>query len=189
MLKMGLNPLVSQWQVAGFATDCDLVFVDKVESGEGNPPEVIWASRNGETRLHFVDDPFIDLKYLAFVGAEEEQLANQARESSSVLTLQDALDRAGREEEESERLQTASLLGVLAPAQYEPAVFEAYRRLFASPSAAVRRRAVIAASYPAWPEFKSLLKELLATEPDGAVRARAEVALAALDQQGAGLDS
>ncbi len=184
MLKLGLDPSISQWQVACFAADCDLVFFDKVEPGDRNPLEVIWASRNGETQLHFIDDPLIDLSYLALVGVEAEQISDRALESSSAVTLCNALDRVESDEDENERLHTASLLGVLAPVQYEPAVFEAFQKLFASPSAAVRRRAVMAASYPAWPEFQPLLKQLSLTEADPEVRERAKAALKAFELHG-----
>lgn len=183
MLKLGLSPSMSQWQVACFATDCGLVFFDKIEPGERNPLELIWASRDGETRLHYVDDAFIDLKYLALAGAETELLAGKARASLAAVTLQDALDRTNEEEDQDERLQTASLLGVLAPPQYEPSVFNAYSKLSASPDAAVRRRTVIAASYVAWPEFKPLLKTL-ATDADASVHERARVALDAFNRHG-----
>ena len=68
MLKLGLDAAATQWRVSCVAADLGLVFYDKVIPSETNPAEVIWTSRDAETRLHRIEDPFIDQIYLAIVG-------------------------------------------------------------------------------------------------------------------------
>lgn len=184
MLKLGLDPSTTQWRVACFAADRGLVFYDKVAPSESNPTELIWASRDGENRLHFVDDPVIVLKYLAFVGPDAPGLYEQAGAELPVFTMRDALARLASDESEEERLQTASLLGLLAPAEFDPEAFEALRVLLTAPSPAVRCRAIMAAAYPAWPQFRPLLESLREGDPEPEVRARADAALEAYDKLG-----
>lgn len=184
MLKLGLDPSLTQWRVACFAADRDLVFYDKVAPSESNPTELIWASRNGESHLHYVDDPVIVLKYLAFAGPDAPELYERAGAELAVFTMRDALARLSSDESEEDRLQTASLLGLLAPADFDPECFEAIEALLTAPSRAVRCRAIMAVAYPAWPQFRLLLESLREGDPEPEVRARADAALEAYDKLG-----
>lgn len=184
MLKLGLDPSITQWRIACFAADCGLIFYDKVAVSESNPAELIWSSRDGMSHFHYVDDPIISLKYLAFAGPGAPELYDRAGAELPVLTLRDALARLSDDESEEDRVTTASLLGLLAPAGFDPECFEAMKSLLFAPSRSVRRRAIMAAAYPAWPQFRPLLESLRDGDSEPDVRGRAEAALEAYDRLG-----
>ncbi|MFL6729676.1 MAG: HEAT repeat domain-containing protein [Sphingomicrobium sp.] len=184
MLKLGLDDTITQWRVAGFAADNNLVFYDKVLEGPNNPQEVIWATRDGLTSFHFIDDPIIGLKYLTSDGPRAQHIGEQAHSALPALTLKDALRRLGRDESEEERLTTISLIGLLAPATFDPEIMEVFTTTMNSPSIRVRRHAILAASYAGWPELRALFAKVRREDTDPGVRDRAEVAIQAFSNLG-----
>ena len=182
MLKLGLDEVASQWRVSCVAADLGLVFYDKIAPSPSNPTEVIWTSPDGETRLYRIEDQFIGQTFIAIDGPDAARVEAGVRDGLPVRDLAEALARIGTEETDETRLETAALLGWLAPPQFDAEVFAAFETLLESPSPAVRAKAVSAMAYPVWPEFRPLLRRLAAEDEDPDVRARAEVALQAFER-------
>ncbi|WAS97618.1 HEAT repeat domain-containing protein [Nannocystis punicea] len=179
MQRIVIEDRFTQWKVACFAADRGLVFYDKIPESDANPEEVIWASRDGATRLHRLDDRFLSIAYLVVDGAEEASLAAGAIDELDGLSLATLLAALAVDPRAARAFPVIASLGVLAPPSFEPRVFDHLSRLLADEEPSLRSKALNAAAYPTWPEFLPLLEAMANDDPDLAVRERAAVALAA----------
>ncbi|MDC0715394.1 HEAT repeat domain-containing protein [Nannocystis bainbridge] len=189
MPRIVIEDRVTRWKVSCFAADHGLVFYDKVPESDANPEEVIWASRDGATRLHRLEDRFAGLAYLILDGEEEASLTTRAIDELDGLSLATLLIALAADPDAARAFPVIAALGVLAPPAFEPHVFAVFSRLLADADPSLRGKALAAAAYPAWPEFVPLMTAMASDDPDPDVRERAAVAVAAFRRHLAGEES
>jgi hypothetical protein len=108
-------------------------------------------------------------------------LAEQRLDTWTPEALLEAVDTAANPKEAA---LSVLRLGLGAPREFDSEVFERVERSSSHPDPRVRRTAIAATGYSAWPQFRPLLERVAAEDPDPQRRDDAEIMLQTFDQEG-----
>ena len=125
-----------------------------VEVGETRPYEEIWSLDNGHSAVHYIEDGLLGLLYVVVLGEHVDEVEASLRRALETVRPKDALEWLEDAASAERRVQAAAYLAASAE---RPALdlIEAFDRLMRDPVADVRRAAIFAATYPAWPDSPS----------------------------------
>jgi hypothetical protein len=162
-------PTVSRDEVTELGWDLDWVFEDLV-GGDGQPEEKIWLTEDERSSIHFIEDHVLNVNYIAVEGEKKEKIAAQIRARLRALDMDD-LERLFDEAEDADDW-IAAIYRVAASTSgtCDAELLSFYRRALEHDDPEVRRAAIYAMAYPAWKEFRPILEETKAKDPDPRVR-------------------
>ena len=149
--------------------------VKEYPASEDNTHEQIYrAGQDGTSTVHYIEDQFVKVRYALTRGPESEALAEQVR---SILPHGPDDRVLAAAEDDGEDLQymvswmlSATVLGDQAGHDRLRALIE--KRL-AHENPAVRRVALLAASWLEWPDFRASIERMAEDDPDEDVRREA----------------
>jgi hypothetical protein len=152
--------------------------------------EQVWAFPDRTTAVNYVESPLAGVHYFNLRGARVPHFTTeltrrvQARSPEELLASavgpmpHDEYVKALNRMPDGEHIWALNRLAITFPA-YDPAVFaifEAYATK--APSPHLRRSAVNAMGFRLWPQFRPLLEQIIAEDPDESVREHAKAILA-----------
>jgi hypothetical protein len=141
------------------------------------PFEKVWLNEPGDTSIHWIEDPILDLDYFVVQGAHQGEIADELREDFPTYSRDEL--RAGLDDAQDwpAFLLALQRAAAAAPPAYDPEIAGWFDRGFGHEEPAVRKMAAILTSYPGWPELRPAL-ERLGDDEDAEVRSVAQSMLA-----------
>ena len=174
MRRIVLAPEMSRDAFAGYcyAQDWHLEAIMDEDRGIGRPSQDVCRDDRTGTRIAFVDDYLVDVRYLYVDGPGEAQLEAQLYKAKEVATIPPAaiFKMLRRGAPRGERLLGIRYLAVTAPASPDQRWAKAFRALLADRDPDVRDAALQCASYPAWPELRRTAEKMTKHDPHPGVR-------------------
>jgi hypothetical protein len=143
------------------------------------PFEKVWLTDDRSTSIHWIEDPVLELSYLAVNGERCDEIADALRADLDTFDREDLRAMIERAHEWFDFLLALHHVAAAAPSVFDPELYAWFERGFTHEEPDVRKMAAILTAYPGWPEFRAPLEQLL-EDPDEEVR---EVAGQILQQQ------
>ena len=126
------------------------------------------------TTIHYVEDSYIKVRYAVVRGPQADPFAEDLMERVAYAPVEVVLEAA---EDESEGLQHVISWMLSATALADQAGHARLVRLIEARlrhgNAAVRRVALVAATWLEWPDFRATVERLASDDPDQDVRSQA----------------
>ncbi|HEY1345687.1 MAG TPA: hypothetical protein VGF54_11910 [Streptosporangiaceae bacterium] len=171
--RIVLSPRVTRREFEDIAFGSGWRLHEVVEAAEEHPYEEIWSVDNGRSAVHYIEDGLLGLLYVIVLGEHVDELEASLRRALETVRPADALEWLDDAASAERRVQAAAYLAASAehPA---PDLIEAFDRLMRDPVADVRRAAIFAATYPAWPELLPLVQNVARDDADAGVRDAAQ---------------
>ncbi|HEX8318599.1 hypothetical protein [Longimicrobium sp.] len=143
--------------------------------------EAIWMTADQQTFINYVADFGLQLHYVVVQGQEAEEVAGELEREFPVIGREAVLGMVAAADTRDTLIHAIYHIAAAAREDREdPELFAAIERLFAHPEADVRRAAVFACTYAAWPSFREPLRRLAEQDADADVRAIAQATLDSL---------
>jgi hypothetical protein len=163
-----LEPTMEPEDFAEAAEEAGWTLIAENEEEASKPYELIYRTdEKGETTAHYVDDRFIMVRYAAARGPGKAAVAADIEELLDYVRDDEALEQAERDRDDLQEmvdwLLTATALREQAGRERLTALVE--KRLGHS-SSAIRRAALLAASWLEWPEFRATIEQIAKDESD-----------------------
>jgi hypothetical protein len=136
------------------------------------PPQVVWTTDDGRATVTYVEDDMLDVRYVQVEGPVE-RVWDALRSRGMVFSAADVAELADAAVTPEEILATASYVGVAAGDTAVPDLLMALERALADPHPEVRRVALMACAYAAWPELLPRLEQIESADPDPEAKALA----------------
>lgn len=162
----------------------DWDWMKTVEESAAGPREAIFMTRDRRTAFHFVEDSFLDAKFVLVRGDDVEgglelvrPLVPHRRDEDVLAMARGAL---GVDERVRGLLDLAVIAGQLDPQEVREVIEEAA----GAKDAVLRRASLLVISYLGWPELRGLAQEMATRDPDPEVRSEAEILLEGYDLHG-----
>lgn len=157
-----------------------------IEEMKDHPREVIFATLDKKTSVHFVDDSYLETRFLIFRGAEASAAHARALEVVAHRPDEEVLEAAKAAAGEA-RADSLLALAAIAAQLDRGRVVEAFRVAALAREPMVRRAAIVAMGYMGWPELRELAEAMAASDPDQGIREDASALLEGYDLQDRGL--
>lgn len=145
--------------------------------------EVTWKA-GPATRLHYVEDD-MSPNCFVYVGSGTANMASskgqEVYEKFYPWSLQDLVDQVEVASHPLELGQAVLRLGIAAPYQFDPGVFERVQIGLRNSDERVRDMSLWATTYSPWPEYRPLLAEIADYDRVEKLRERARLTLEAFD--------
>jgi hypothetical protein len=142
--------------------------------GKGDSYEEAWANSDQTQALSYVEDGISDQSYVTVRGRDIDDLALEVTRKIPTYYDSELVDRAYHEADHDAQVTNLYRLAIAFP-DHDPEVahiFETYAT--EPPNPLLRRAALEAMVYRAWPENRSVLERVAKDDADAAVRARAQ---------------
>jgi hypothetical protein len=140
----------------------------------------IWKTRDGETVIQYMEDYYANIRYLAIVGRDADEIAEKIRSTFDFYTLDELLQLAKQAREKGECIGVIIRLAAASPKLFEPEIFRVFERMFSHEDPEVREATAFATTYRAWLEFRKPLERLIENDPDQDMREYAQATLRSL---------
>lgn len=161
---------VSEDDILGVGMDNDWQLVRVIAKTADHPAETIWKAVDGKTLIHWIDDPKINLCYVAVIGENLDEVAGVIRSEVPTWTLEQVSDMAKGAVSRVEKMRAVYYLALLAPDSFDETLFRLFGAFFRDEDAEVRGAAVLAISYVGWSQFLEPLQTLASSDDDASVR-------------------
>lgn len=145
-----------------------VIFEDDPE----DPYEEIWSNRAETVAVHYIEDDILGANYLlieAEGAAELTEVATLIGKRLDILSSADVVDWIRTAESTDEKLLAVAHLGASVD-RPDVATIQQFDALLQDPDVAVRRAAVVAASYLKHPEIDRALQRTANDEEDAEIR-------------------
>jgi hypothetical protein len=152
---------------------------------ETQPAERIYATRDGATQIHWIQDHKLDVNYVYVQGPDtariELLLRKKLEHRPPHVSMRQARDATlGRQERQYALFYVA--LDKMDRG-FDQETFDVYTQAMRDPDPFVRASAVLGAAYLAWPQLAEPMRPLAtAAEPDDLVRKNAALLIGRLDK-------
>jgi HEAT repeats len=137
----------------------------------GTPEQFIFRTLDGQTLVRHIIDSQSGYPFLLVEG---ESIGETVKKIYSLFPTysRENVFRMVRHPVDSQEYYVGILyLGLLVLGQkYDPEIFEQFQQILKDETPGVRTSAMYGMSFPAWPEFRDLLKPLAENDPDEGVR-------------------
>ena len=161
--------------LGGFARELGWRNTRNISGNATTPEETIYSTSKPNTTVHWIEDPKIDMEYLAIAGEHRDAVRDQLAAIREFYTLDEIAVGARRAKSRDHRIEAIYCLALLAPDNFEQSIFDIFSQYFQDKEPDVRRAAVVATSYVGWREFVEPLTPLKTSDPDKAVRKDATI--------------
>jgi len=160
-----------------------------IEEGESDSVEVLWRVRPGlaffYVENYLSDDCAVGLIWSEPpVDSEGEELLREIEQGVDVWSVNELLGAIDTAESDVELARALMRAALGAPVDFDPRFLERISRALSHPEPMVRETAVAAMMYPAWPQFRPVLRKVAQEDPSERVLARAMTILESYDRVG-----
>ena len=143
---------------------------DVIMSTPDSPFEKIWLASDGRTRIHYIEDALISVRYVAVPGEDPGPVMDEVNSSLDTYDREELGRMFDAAEDRGHMVRAVYHVGAAAPPEFDAELFAYFERAFGSADSEVRRAAVFATAYAPWPEFRERLQRLASDDPEPAVR-------------------
>ncbi|MFI6007772.1 hypothetical protein ACIBAG_02920 [Streptomyces sp. NPDC051243] len=157
--------------------------IQSVTRESESPQRQVWATRDGGTVITFLEDPYLELRYVVVQGAQVAEVAQIIRSSLACWTIEEALEFLRQSHTSDEKIHAVYLTAASAPVDEDPQVVAALQDIARDQDAEVRQALLVGMGYLAgWPIVRSIAHSLKENDPNDDVRRSAEYLLEGLDR-------
>lgn len=181
--RLALNRFVSREAFQRAATGRRWFLYTVVPSSDGVPYEEVWSIDGGDSAVHYIEDQYLGVPYLMVMGKDEDAIAADLAHDLGTVDANEAVRMVREAKDDAELMRGLEYLAASVPERADPAVVGAIAQALEHPDPDVRRLAIFASTYAAWPELDTLLARTAEVDPDPGVRDGARRALDAILQQ------
>ena len=181
-IRLLLKDSMSKSNVYKLSVIRDWLWLERVPQSDSNPYEEIWVKDvyDDQTSIHYLEDHWIDLRYLVARGPDAEEVAQQILSSLEIVDAQEVL-RSSPIDLEAE-IKAVYQIGILAPQAFTQNFFEYLESKLTSKEVSIRKAAIIAVAYIGWSEFKPIVRVLKESDPEPEIREDASRLLDGFDE-------
>ena len=141
---------------------------------KGDSYEEAWANSDQTQALSYVEDGISDQSFVTVRGRDRDELALEVTRKIPTYYDSELVDRAYHEADHDAQVTNLYRLAIAFP-DYDPEVAHIFERFATEPPNPLLRRAALEAMvYRAWPENRSILERVAKDDADTEVRERAE---------------
>lgn len=166
------------------AYDQDWDWIKTIEESEAGPREAIFMTGDRRTAFHFVEDSFLDTKFVLVRGDEVERWMGVVRALVPHRTDAEILATARTGGTIEERVRGLLDLAVVAGQLDRREVLATIEHAIGANETVLRRASLLVVSYLGWRELRSLAERMAADDPDEEVRSEAEVVVEGYELHG-----
>jgi hypothetical protein len=135
--------------------------------------EQVWATADRTSAINYLEDPISGLHYLSIRGTLASRLVTKLAKRLDVYDEEDLLEHAATATTLEEQVRALNQVAI-GFVDYHPAAMELLEGYATSaPLPQLRAAAVNAMGFRAWPQFRPVLEQVAAQDPDEGVRRRA----------------
>ena len=166
-----LDPSVTAERFKAGADEIGWTLLNEYEAGKDTTYELVYrATADGNNQVNYVEDQFLRVRYALARGSDADEVAADIAQLFPHFDSEDVL--AWAEEEDELQVMVNWLLS--ATVLGEQAGHERMRKLvekrLAHENSAVRRTALISASWLEWPDFRKTVEKMAKEDPAKDVR-------------------
>ncbi|BAZ12419.1 hypothetical protein NIES4071_42500 [Calothrix sp. NIES-4071] len=147
---------------------------------EKTPLTKIWTTPDEQTGIHYIEDFYINARYILIRGKNQEEIAEKIRASLATYSIYELQEKLEKVTEKKECIGVILRLSAASTQDYEPKIFHDLKTMMYDSDADVRKAAIFSTTYLGWQEFREPLEELKNNDPDASVQKFAAVNLASL---------
>lgn len=149
------------------------------------PEEYVYATRDGETLIHWIDDHKTGVKYILVDGPEASKVNKLLRDKLLQFAPDYIIEHASERDLNSAERRTALYHLALEKMErgFDQTTFDLYAAAMKSPDPVVRGGAVLGSAYLGWSELAEPMRPLAGPdEPDESIRKDAGLLLPRLEK-------
>jgi hypothetical protein len=167
-----LEPSMDAEDFAEAAEEAGWKLIAENEETKSSPYELIYRTdEKGKTTAHYVDDRFIMVRYAAARGPKKAAVAADIEELLDYVRDADALEEAERDREDlQEMVDWLMTVTALRDQAGHERLAKLVEKRLAHAHSAIRRAALLAASWLEWPDFRKTVERMAKDDPDKDVR-------------------
>ena len=148
--------------------------------------EQTWGVRRG-LHVHVLTDALSEYGALTVLAEDRptgEQFTHQLKDYLDPFSRQELVTSLSGVSAPSERMMRLMRMFLSSPAEFDQEIFDRVTELSHDEDPRVRDATTLATNYAAWPQFRSMLRELADNDPHPGVRQDAAVQLQMFDESG-----
>ncbi len=181
-LYIALHKTVPETAVLSAAYNNDWFWCDRIEPSKSRPYEITFITLDRQTSVHYMEDFLLDVHYILAIGPEAPRISREAHASLATYSWADTAARLTAATTAAERVSALHLAAATIPPEPESDLIAQLEAEATHPDAEVRQAACLAMGYSAWPDFRTTLERLTASDPSSPVRKGAQLIIAAWDK-------
>jgi hypothetical protein len=161
---------------------------EKVDRDPDNdiPFELIWETVDEQTSIHYIEDELVKFPYVVVKGKDVDKVVSKIRSKLDIYSDEELVQMFESASQHNEKMKAVARLGVASPQQFDSRFFNLLQQAFSDPDPEVRRTAVWCIGYASWAEFREVLEQIVASDPDESVREDAAYMLESYKQHNIG---
>ncbi len=140
----------------------------------------IWTTPDEQTGIHYIEDFYINARYILILGKNKDKIAGKIRASLETYSTYDLQNKLEKVTEKNECINVILRLSAASTQDYELKIFYDLKTMMYASDVDVRKAAIFSTTYLGWQEFREPLEELKNNDPDISVQKFAVVNLASL---------
>lgn len=144
----------------------------KTITREGDSPiRKVWASRRGDTSITFLEDPYVELRYVVVEGPETSDISRVLRSSLPCWNVEESMRLLLGARDADEMIHAIYLTAVGAPSEESIEIMNAFISLSRNDDPVIRRAILVAMNYIGnWPSARDLVEGIYNNDSDEMVR-------------------
>ncbi|MBL1116958.1 HEAT repeat domain-containing protein [Streptomyces sp. 110] len=160
--------------------------IQSVTRESESPQRQVWVTKSGDTVITFLEDPYLELRYVVVQGAQVSEIAHTLRSSLPCWTVDEALEFLRQSRTPDERIHGIYLIAASASSEEDSRVVAIFQNLTHDENPEVRQALLVGMGYlESWPIVRHIASSILENDPNTSVRRSAEYLLEGLDQSNA----
>lgn len=179
-LRIVLKESVSNDDISRLAWQESWELYNIIPRTEKAPLTKIWTTPDEQTGIHYIEDFYINARYILVRGKNQEKIAEKNRASLATYSVYELQDKLEKVTEKKECIGVILRLSAASTQDYEPKIFHDLKTMMYASDVDVRKAAIFSTTYLGWQEFREPLEELKNNDPDASVQKFAAVNLASL---------
>jgi hypothetical protein len=180
--RIPLKEIVDISQVIAISSDVDWYWWNKIERTKDRPFETIFLKPDKQTKISYIEDDTIDIKYIAASGEEADQVIREAAEFLDVYTRVE-IEATFATGDLDDGVHAVYLAGIDAGLEYNEDYIPFFEMALSDPREEIRGAVVLAIGYMGWPHWKPKLREMVASDPVEVNRYRASLMLESFEKE------
>jgi hypothetical protein len=182
MLRLPLKESAERDDVDSLAVDHNWMLYDVIPRTEETPRETIWLTEDEAVTIHFIEDHLIDINYFLLEGVSDrvQKISELIQSNLQIYSLKEIESFAKTASNENDIIRALYYSAACSSSSFNKNLFSIIKSGIESEEGEVRRAAIVAMGYLAWPEVKSYLEALRDNDLDKKVRRDAKLMLEGL---------
>ncbi len=152
-------------------------FADFTPTIQGQVYQCVWMTHDKQTRIEYTHNPFMGVQYCTVSGSNQTHHVQTIRDAVPTYSEEDIHHWITTAQTVDESIWAIYHAVILAPATYDSTYFGYLQVGLVHADPEVRKAAIHAAVFIAWPEMRSPLRQLVSEDSDLQVRQYAHEAL------------